>query len=81
MLGPMFSALSGLSNRSQKLQNSANNVADVNTAGFKKSGVNSVDNKSGGTRVNDISRSYTQGSLIPTGNPLDLAIGGDGFFR
>ena len=81
MLGPMFSALSGLSNASQRLQNSANNVANVNTAGFKKSDVNSTDNKSGGTRVNDISRSNTQGSLIPTGNPLDLAIDGDGFFQ
>jgi len=81
MLGPMFSALSGLSNASQRLQNSANNVANVNTAGFKKSDVNSADNKSGGTRVNDVSRSNTQGSLIPTGNPLDLAIDGDGFFQ
>ena len=81
MLGPMFSALSGIKNASQRLQNSVNNVANVNTAGFKKSAVNSVDNKSGGTRVNDISRSNTQGSLIPTGSPLDLAIDGNGFFQ
>jgi len=81
MLGPIISALSGLNNTSLRLQNSANNVANVNTAGFKKSDVNSVENKSGGTRVNDISRSHTQGSLIPTGNPLDLAIDGDGFFQ
>jgi flagellar basal-body rod protein FlgG len=81
MLGQMFSALSGLSNASQRLQNSANNVANVNTAGFKKSDVNSVDNKSGGSRINEISRSQTQGSLILTGNPLDLAIDGDGFFQ
>jgi flagellar basal-body rod protein FlgG len=81
MLGPIFSALSGLRNTTQRLQNSANNVANVNTAGFKKSDVNSVENKLGGTRVNDISRSHTQGSLIPTGNPLDLAIDGDGFFQ
>ena len=81
MLGPIFSALSGLNNTSLRLQNSANNVANVNTAGFKKSDVNSVESKSGGTRVNDISRSHTQGSLIPTGNPLDLAIDGDGFFK
>ena len=30
MLGPIFSALSGLKNTSQKLQNSATNVANVN---------------------------------------------------
>ncbi|MDA8561057.1 flagellar hook-basal body complex protein [Nitrospinae bacterium] len=81
MLGPIFSALSGLKNTSQRLQNSANNVANVNTTGFKKSDVNSVDNKSVGTRINNISRSHTQGSLIPIGNPLDLAIDGNGFFQ
>ena len=37
--------------------------------------------KSGGTRVSDISKSNTQGSLISTGNPLDLAIDGNGFFQ
>ena len=81
MLGPIFNAFTGLSNASKRLQNSANNVANVNTAGFKKSDVNSVETKSGGTRVNDISKVNTQGSLIPTGNPLDLAIDGNGFFQ
>jgi len=81
MLGPIFSALTGLKNASQRLQNSANNVANINTAGFKKSDVNSADIKSGGTRVNDVSKSNTQGALIPTGNPLDLAISGNGFFQ
>jgi hypothetical protein len=42
MLGPIFSALTGLKNASQRLQNSANNVANINTAGFKKSDVNSA---------------------------------------
>ena len=40
MLGPIFSALTGLKNASQRLQNSANNVANINTPGFKKSDVN-----------------------------------------
>ena len=81
MLGPIFSALTGLKNASQRLQNSANNVANINTAGFKKSDVNSADIKSGGTRVHDVSKFNTQGALIPTGNPLDLAISGNGFFQ
>ncbi len=81
MLGPIFSALTGLKNASQRLQNSANNVANINTAGFKNSDVNSVELKSGGTRVSDISKSNTHGGLIPTGNPLDLAIDGKGFFQ
>ena len=81
MLGPIFNALTGLKNASQRLQNSANNVANINTPGFKKSDVNSVDIQSGGTRVNDVSKSNTQGGLIPTNNPLDLAISGNGFFQ
>jgi flagellar basal-body rod protein FlgG len=81
MSGPIFSALSGLRKTSQRLQNSANKLANVNTAGFKKSDINSVDNKSRGTLVNDISRSHTQDSLIPTGNPLNFAIDGDVFFQ
>jgi flagellar basal-body rod protein FlgG len=81
MLGPIFSALSGLSNASKRLQNSANNLANVQTAGFKKGEVNSVESKTGGTRVNSISKANTQGGLIPTNNPLDLAISGNGFFQ
>ena len=81
MLGPTFSALTGLNNASKRLQNSANNLANVQTAGFKKGEVNSVENKTGGTRVNSISKVNTQGGLIPTNNPLDLAIEGNGFFQ
>ena len=81
MLGPIFSVFTGLKNSAQRLQNSANNLANINTPGFKKSDVNSVELKSGGSRLNDVSKSNTQGSLIPTGNPLDLAIEGKGFFQ
>ena len=81
MLGPIFSALTGLSNASKRLQNSANNLANVQTAGFKKGEVNSVESKTGGTRVNSVSKVNTQGGLIPTNNPLDLAIEGNGFFQ
>ncbi|MDC1122551.1 flagellar basal body rod C-terminal domain-containing protein [Nitrospinaceae bacterium] len=78
MLGPTFSALTGLNNASKRLQNSANNLSNVQTVGFKKGEINSVENKTGGTRVNSISKVNTQGGLIPTNNPLDLAIEGKG---
>ncbi len=81
MLGPIFSALTGLNNASKRLANSANNLANIQTSGFKKGEVNSVENKSGGTSVSSISKINTQGSLIPTNNPLDLAIEGNGFFQ
>ena len=81
MLGPTFSALTGLNNASKRLQNSANNLANVQTAGFKKGEVTSVQSKSGGTRVNSVAKVNTQGGLIPTNNPLDLAIQGNGVIR
>ena len=40
MLGPTFSALTGLNNASKRLQNSANNLSNVQTAGFKKGEIN-----------------------------------------
>ena len=79
MLGPTLSALSGLNNAVKRIQNSANNLANVTTSGFKKGKVNSIENKSGVTQVNSISKINTQGGLIPTNNPLDLAIKGNGF--
>jgi len=81
MLGPIFSALTGLKNSTKRLQNSANNLANVTTSGFKKGKVNSIENKAGGSQVNSISKINTQGGLIPTNNPLDLAIKGNGFFQ
>jgi flagellar basal body rod protein FlgG len=75
MLGRIFDALSGLRNASKRLQNS---VANINTPGFKKSEVNSVNNKSIDTGVNDISTINTQGSLLTPGNPVDLTIDGKG---
>ena len=81
MLGSISSVFSGLTNVSKRLQNSANNLSNVLTSGFKKSKVNNVDSKVGGTGLNSISRVNTQGGFLPTNNPLDLAIQGNGFFQ
>ena len=55
MLGPTFSALTGLKNSTKRLQNSANNLSNVTTSGFKKGKVNSIENKAGGSQVKSIS--------------------------
>jgi len=81
MLGSISSVFSGLTNVSKRLQNSANNLSNVLTSGFKKSQLNNVDSKVGGTGLNSISRVNTQGGFLPTNNPLDLAIQGNGFFQ
>jgi flagellar hook protein FlgE len=85
--------LSGLSAASKNLDVIGNNVANVNTVGFKESTAHFADiyasagglvgsNSAGiGTRVSAIQQSFSQGSLTATSNPLDLAINGSGFFR
>ena len=90
-----FSAsLSGLAANQQKLAVIGNNLANLNTVGFKGSNVNFVDlvNQSvGGPSVNpmqiglgvtvgQIRQSFTQGSIDKTGVPTDVAIQGGGFF-
>ncbi len=85
-------ALSGLNAASSDLEVTANNIANVNTTGFKGSraefaevfavGTQSVSsNASGsGVKVSRIAQQFSQGNVDFTDNALDLAIGGEGFF-
>ena len=54
----------------------SNHLANANTTGFKKD-ILSFDRALNPILTTD----YSQGDLIETGNPLDLAIEGDGFFK
>lgn len=85
-------ALSGVSASQKDLDTTANNIANVNTVGFKESRAEFGDVyassllASGKTKVGDgaltqeVSQQFTQGSLQFTSNSLDLAITGNGFF-
>ena len=85
--------LSGLNAASQNLDVIGNNVANANTYGSKSSRVEFADvyaaavNGSGtnqvgiGVSVDTIAQQFTQGSIITTENPLDVAINGNGFFE
>jgi flagellar hook protein FlgE len=85
-------SLSGLNAASSFLNVTANNIANVNTTGFKRSRANFVElfasglqsmgaSATGlGTRMSSVQQLFTQGNFTPTGNNLDLAISGDGFF-
>lgn len=98
----LWSAVTGMRAQEMSLDTVANNLANVNTTGFKNSrirfqdmlyatmvipGAAGADGEIGGTqvghgtRVSGASRSFTQGALIETGNALDVAIEGDGFFE
>ena len=89
---PFAIALSGLNAASADLEVTANNVANVNTSGFKMSraqfsevfavGTQSVSSSAAGSgvRLSAIQQQFTQGNIDFTDNALDLAIGGEGFF-
>ena len=81
MINGMFNALSGLRTSAQKLQNSANNLANLQTSGFKKGVVTIGEVRSGGSQLTSTTRVNVQGGILPTGNPTDLAIAGAGFFQ
>lgn len=85
-------ALSGLNAASTELSVTANNIANTQTTGFKGSraqfaevfsvsaqGVSSsaIGN---GVRVADVAQQFEQGNIDSTGNALDLAVSGQGFF-
>lgn len=85
-------SLSGLKAAQSELDVVSNNLANSETAGFKRSTVNFADvvvssayaaksNSSGiGVDVASIDQDFSIGPINQTGNALDLAVGGDGFF-
>ena len=104
MIKAMRTAASGMIAQQMNVDNIANNLANVNTTGFKKSKLEFQDilyqnmRKAGtataigsevpnelsigyGTRAVATNRMFTTGNLQLTGNPLDMAISGDGFFQ
>lgn len=86
--GALFSGISGLSTYSDVISVIGNNIANVNTPGFKKSRANfsevltSASNLEPGQGVslNGIDRIFSQGGFQSTSVSTDLAIDGEGFF-
>ncbi|MFC4157752.1 flagellar hook protein FlgE [Chitinimonas lacunae] len=84
--------LSGLNSASKFLDVIGNNVANANTVGYKGSRAEFSDIYANtlassklqtgiGGRAYSVSQQFTQGPITTTNNPLDVAIGGNGFFR
>lgn len=85
-------SLSGINAANTDLSVTANNVANVNTAGFKQSRAEFADlfastsyglskNQTGsGVRVSNVAQQFIQGHNEQTGRSLDMAISGEGFF-
>lgn len=106
----IYTALSGAIAQTQRLDTIANNIANVNTPGFKKdqqvfqeyltsfekpqdvmnvprvpASIESFYDMQGGDKsfvdTKGTFTDFSQGSLKPTGNPLDVAIDGKGLFE
>jgi len=85
--------LSGLNATSKNLDIIGNNIANSNTFGAKASrgefsdvyaaALNGAGSSSVGigTTLVAVSQQFTQGNITSTGNPMDLAISGAGFFQ
>jgi len=85
-------ALSGLNAAQASLDVTANNIANANTNGFKQSRAEFTDvyatafgsigslDTGAGVRLASVSALFNQGNIDFTGNALDLAVNGEGFF-
>lgn len=71
---------SGIEAAFQRLSISADNLANVNTDGFRSVRAQQESQQTGGTRVGSTMISNRSGSLRSTGRSLDLALEGEGFF-
>jgi flagellar hook protein FlgE len=89
----MWSGVSGLLANSTKMSTIGNNLANVNTVGFKGARTDFMDLMSAdvgtaagikqvgrGVRVGTVVSDYSQGGLETTSESLDMAISGNGFF-
>ncbi|PBJ81910.1 flagellar hook protein FlgE [Lysobacteraceae bacterium NML93-0399] len=85
-------SLSGINAANANLNVTANNIANVNTTGFKESRAEFADlfsNSSyglarnavgSGVKLSNVAQQFSQGNIDPTGRSLDMAIDGEGFF-
>jgi flagellar hook protein FlgE len=103
MMRGMFAAISGLKTHQTMLDVTANDIANVNTIGYKSArttfkdsltqlqrGASGTSGANGGTNaaqvglgvgLGSIDNLMSGGALQSTGNALDVAIQGEGFFR
>lgn len=93
MIKGMFRSASGMLPQIKKQETIANNVANAGTSGFKKDAVFTRELSRAEARLapkrsdweqpmaNDVFTNFGVGAFDRTGNTLDLAIDGDGFFQ
>lgn len=100
ILKGLASAANGMLSLIDQNDSTANNIANVNTTGYKRQNlifkdiydtsivqkrqtgeIDKVGELSVGSQVQKLTYDFSQGTLNQTGNPFDLGIEGDGFFK
>jgi flagellar basal-body rod protein FlgG len=104
MNSALWVAKTGLDAQQTRMTVVSNNLANVNTTGFKKGRAAFADllsqtvkqaggqtsqttqspsglNLGTGVRIVDTEKNFSQGNMLQTSNPLDLAVDGRGFFQ
>lgn len=84
MLQAFYTGLSGMFSFSSNLDTVSNNIANMNTPGFRgaENFYKSLSYSDGGygTQIDTLGYRFTAGDIRQTGNATDLAISGNGFF-
>jgi flagellar basal-body rod protein FlgG len=94
MLEGLYSAAAGMSAQEQQLDAISNDLANVNTQGYKSERVafrdllysnveeaGTATTTGAGAGAQFLGRSSAEGAIKETGDPLDLAIEGEGYFQ
>lgn len=93
IISNFYQGVSGLLANSTSMEVVGNNIANINTVGFKAGRANfeeaigrvvmgsAYSSRVGaGVQVGNVEQSFAQGAFLSTGSATDLAIGGEGFF-
>ncbi|MEQ1754639.1 MAG: flagellar hook protein FlgE [Micropepsaceae bacterium] len=88
LYGALYTGVAGLSANSRAMANTSTNIANVNTVGYKGTrnefstvlSTTTIGNYTGGVKNISLPQISTQGNLLQTSSPTDLAIQGQGFF-
>lgn len=94
MIDALYIAESGMNSQQKMIEVISNNIANVSTPGFKKSSAtfadvvyqpgpgtapDSVELQGRGVAISQLQLDFRHGDLKQSGNPLDIAINGNGF--
>src|SRR5688572_1176763 len=91
----MYTAAAGMAAQQRRLDATANDLANINTTGYKRvrvafrdlvydaagPGGNAGVQTGAGSAAKIIGRSQVQGAMLTTGQPLDLGLSGPGFLQ